>query len=468
MNELMVLIDEQGTILYNNQTSLLDTENLPPVSTDDSGTIFEDEIFYGNVLSNDSDPNGDPITVSAVNGFTDAVGKPLLLASGAIVTINADGSYYYDPNGQFDALNDGEIASDNLQYTVSDPGGASINAGLGHTINGKSLLPTSTQPPIAVDDNITIRKNEIGDRNILQNDSNPEGGKLSVDAVKGSEQLVDREFVSPLGANVQILRGGTYTYFPKGIFNNLLEGQTAMESFDYTIINNGGLTATAKITVTIQGFNDLPAGFDAAQYGASNPDLIPIYHNDLAGLTTHYLLHGRAENRPLDNFDEFRYVASSYAITGGDLIGAFGLNGTAATQHYLTNGFAEGRSKTAFDPARYLNSYDDLHNNLGTNTLAATQHFITNGFTEKRNPNLFLSDRYIASYGDLINSIHYDLEKGSNHYLLSGRSEGRHVTFSPEAYLSKYSDLQTAFGNDLVAATKHFIEHGYTEGRMPA
>lgn len=257
------------------------------------------------------------------------------------------------------------------------------------------------------------------------------------------------------------------------LFINASIGNLRLQGLSLAI--NAGLNdAVNGISIDIAGNPRISAGtvdlgayefvLDPAQYGASYADLITGIGYNLPVLEAHYYNTGRFEGRSADNFDEFRYIASSY-VTGGDLIGAFGLNGAAATQHYITNGYFEGRPLGSFIPSGYLNSYDDLYNVFGTNTPAATQHYIASGFGEGRNPNLFPSDRYIASYGDLIQVFSYNLEAGSNHYLFSGRGEGRQITFSPEAYLSRYGDLQQAFGNDLNAATQHYILRGYAEGR---
>jgi large repetitive protein len=52
------------------------------------------------------------------------------------VTVNANGTYTYNPNGQFEALNTGESATDSFQYTVSDGKGGSSTATTNLTING--------------------------------------------------------------------------------------------------------------------------------------------------------------------------------------------------------------------------------------------------------------------------------------------------------------------------------------------
>ena len=51
-----------------------------------------------------SDPDGPPLQVGAVNGSPANVGVQIMLASGALLTLNANGTFDYDPNGAFDHL----------------------------------------------------------------------------------------------------------------------------------------------------------------------------------------------------------------------------------------------------------------------------------------------------------------------------------------------------------------------------
>ncbi len=79
------------------------------------------------VLANDTDPDtGDVLTVSGVD------------TSGTLgeVPWNADGSFTYDPNGQFEDLAVGETATDTFTYTVSDGHGGSDTASVTITISG--------------------------------------------------------------------------------------------------------------------------------------------------------------------------------------------------------------------------------------------------------------------------------------------------------------------------------------------
>jgi VCBS repeat-containing protein len=66
-----------------------------------SGSVFPD-----NGSGADSDPDGPALQVGAVNGSAVNVGTQIALASGALLTVNADGTFSYNPNGAFNALPD--------------------------------------------------------------------------------------------------------------------------------------------------------------------------------------------------------------------------------------------------------------------------------------------------------------------------------------------------------------------------
>jgi large repetitive protein len=92
------------------------------------------------VLAND---NGDPLTVTAVNGSSDNVGIQITLASGALLTVNADGSFAYDPNGQFGPRGRRQ-RHDSFTYTISDGQGGSDTATVTLTVTG---VAPPNQPP---------------------------------------------------------------------------------------------------------------------------------------------------------------------------------------------------------------------------------------------------------------------------------------------------------------------------------
>jgi large repetitive protein len=84
--------------------------NSPPNAADDSVSTDKRTAIDINVLGNDSDPDGDPLSVASV----DTSGTK------GLVSVNADGTIHYDPNGQFQNLTQGQTATDTFTYAVSD------------------------------------------------------------------------------------------------------------------------------------------------------------------------------------------------------------------------------------------------------------------------------------------------------------------------------------------------------------
>src|SRR5207249_6451448 len=115
----------------------------------DAGSVGENAVLLvtaPGVLANDTDVDaGDTKTVVAVNAQSAAVGTPIALASGALLTVQADGSYRYDPNGQFESLSAGQTATDTFTYTLADSAGATSSAAVTITIQGANDAPVRSE-----------------------------------------------------------------------------------------------------------------------------------------------------------------------------------------------------------------------------------------------------------------------------------------------------------------------------------
>src|SRR5207248_537687 len=72
------------------------------------------------------------------------------------------------------------------------------------------------------------------------------------------------------GAMLRLQADGSYRFNPNGKFESLRAGQTAVESFTYTMADGSGAASTATVTITIQGENDAPVAVnDAGSTSAS-------------------------------------------------------------------------------------------------------------------------------------------------------------------------------------------------------
>lgn len=184
--------------------------NNPPVAVNDSATTNVNTAVTINVVANDSDPDGNPISVSAVG-----------TASNGSVVNNGNGTVTYTPNN-------GYSGADSFTYTISDGNGGMATATVSVTV------ATPNNPPVAVNDNPSTVKNTPVTINVISNDSDPDGNPLTVTNVQ----------ISPSDGSVTNNGDGTVTFTPK---NN----DTGVRSFTYTISDGQGGAATATVTVTI-------------------------------------------------------------------------------------------------------------------------------------------------------------------------------------------------------------------------
>ncbi|KRC70729.1 hypothetical protein ASE30_14310 [Achromobacter sp. Root83] len=138
------------------QTFVWKVGNPEPIAVDDNGetgqaeTLKVDHRAEG-VLGNDTDPDGDALHVSQVNGSAASVGAAVAGSHGGSFTLNADGTYSFNPGSAFNSLPAGETATTSITYTVADAQGATDTATLTITITGTNDTPILT-PGVTLDD----------------------------------------------------------------------------------------------------------------------------------------------------------------------------------------------------------------------------------------------------------------------------------------------------------------------------
>jgi VCBS repeat-containing protein len=99
-------------------------DNALPVASADSASVFVDGVVQatGDVLANDSDIDGDPLAVAAVNGLAANLGTTIAGTYGSLI-LGADGHYSYvlaTGQANVQALLRGQTVSDVFHYTLSD------------------------------------------------------------------------------------------------------------------------------------------------------------------------------------------------------------------------------------------------------------------------------------------------------------------------------------------------------------
>ncbi|MGE3320417.1 MAG: Ig-like domain-containing protein [Candidatus Berkiella sp.] len=274
-DNLLNIVDKISYVLTDNDgsqdsadLSVSITLNQAPTAVDDVGTTDEDAVLNvltaSGVLVNDTDPNNnDTKIVSAVNGVGANVGVQIALPSTALLQMNDDGSYSYDPNGAFNTLAQGAQTTDSFTYTMQDAEGLTSTATVTITINGVNTAPVAVDDTNSTNADTVINVNTVVDaHNLLINDTDDVGDTHFISEVEGVAANVGVQFALPSGALLTVNADGTYVYDPNGAFNTLALGSSTTDTFTYTLEDAGGLTSNATVTITINGVNDAPIAND--------------------------------------------------------------------------------------------------------------------------------------------------------------------------------------------------------------
>ena len=205
-NEQPVAVNE-APIVQGEQVNALQNESLDAIA----------------VLSNDEDPDGDPLTIDGVTA-----------SNGGTVEINPDGTLSYTPAADF-------IGEETLTYTVSDGQGGLTQGQV--TVNVRSLA----DGPIALDDRVTVDEDaQLVGLDVLGNDRVAEGDTLTLVSAT-SEQ----------GATVVINEDGTLDY-------QAPENYSGVDVVTYTVRDGQGQESQATLNVTVNKVNDAPVAVDDA------------------------------------------------------------------------------------------------------------------------------------------------------------------------------------------------------------
>jgi VCBS repeat-containing protein len=203
----------------------------------------------------------------AVLTFSGAV----VSAKGAAVTVNADGTFSYDPSASatLNALALGQTTTDTFSYTVHDEYGAASSATVTVNVTGLNDLPTAQDAAFATNED-TLLSNSLTSK---ANDPDT----LDVLAFSGPT-------LSAMGAAVVVNANGSFSYDPRTStsLNALAVGQTAVDTFSYSVNDGHGGTASATVSITVSGRNDAPVANNASFATSEDVTLV----NSLASFAT--------------------------------------------------------------------------------------------------------------------------------------------------------------------------------------
>ena len=185
--------------------------NRPPAAVNDAFTVpFNSSGNIFDVLANDSDPDGDALTITGV-------GSP---AHGTAVIAAGKVSY---------TATSGYSGTDNFTYSIADGRGGTASATVSVTVQGPP-----NHPPVAQNDTYVVDQNSTNNSlNVLANDSDPDGDALVITSVGAPAH------------GAASIAGNKVSYTP-------MSGYIGADSFAYSIADGRGGTASANVAITVQ------------------------------------------------------------------------------------------------------------------------------------------------------------------------------------------------------------------------
>ena len=218
--------------------------NQPPNAVDDSATTGFNTPITLNVLGNDTDPEGNSLSIADIQQDTDNGGQVVI----------ENGQLIYTPPAGF-------TGNDSFSYTISDGQGGTDTATVTITVEE----PANTAPD-AVNDERSTRSDTAITINVLGNDSDPENDPLEISSF---------EATSTNGATITRSQNAqALVYTPPA-------GFSGTDSFSYTISDGKGGTDTATVTINVETDQTLIAANDTATTDQDTNVTINVLANDV-------------------------------------------------------------------------------------------------------------------------------------------------------------------------------------------
>lgn len=296
--------DDFGATATSTITVTVTGENDGPTAEDFADATTEDDALNGNLLADSNAQDVDENDVLTITSFqTSSSGivalngaeRSALLDSGALLTVNPDGTYTLDPNGEFEGLTTGGSFEETFRFTVSDGNGGAVTQTATVTITGVN------DAPVAGDDTATTDQNTAISIDVLFNDSDVDTS-FALDIDPQIDLQPDN------GGQVSTVSGVSFD--PNGEFDFLGQGQQTTTTFTYTITDDEGATDTADVVVTVTGLNDGPITSPLAD--TTNEDQAAF----MLDLLTNQIDIDVGDVLSVENFVEIDTTFGAFSVTG--------------------------------------------------------------------------------------------------------------------------------------------------------
>jgi uncharacterized membrane protein len=214
--------------------------NDPPVAVNDTLNATEDTpaIYTAlQLLGNDTDVDGDPLTIASVTSGT-----------GGTAVLNSDGTVTFTPNTNFNGVADFTYQAKDSSLAVSNSATVTIH-----------VAPVN-DAPVAVNDTLAATEDtpiNYTAAQLLGNDTDVDGNSLTIASV-----------TSGTGGTVALNTNGSVTFTPTANFNGAAH-------FSYQASDGSSNSNSATVTVDVAPVNDAPVAVNDVE--VATEDTVVIY-----------------------------------------------------------------------------------------------------------------------------------------------------------------------------------------------
>ncbi|MBH0059464.1 cadherin-like domain-containing protein, partial [Pseudoalteromonas sp. SWXJZ94C] len=231
---------------------IIAVNDAPEAVNDGPISVTEDTPATGNVLTNDTDADGDALNVTqfVIDGDTTVynAGTTATITGVGALLINADGSFTFTPDTNYN----GPVPS--ATYTISDANGGIDTA----VLSFNNITPVNDAPEAVNDGPISVTEDTPATGNVLTNDTDADGDTLNVTqfVIAGDTTVYNAGTTATITGvgSLLINTNGTFTFTPAADYNGPVPSAT------YTITDNNGGTDIAVLS-----FNDITPVNDAPE-----------------------------------------------------------------------------------------------------------------------------------------------------------------------------------------------------------
>ena len=252
-------------------TTQIVTDDFAPEAEDDLVTGDNSGPIAGNVFSDngqgeDSDPDGDSLTLVSVIIGDDVFGladSPVELPDGSLLEFDETGSFSFTPGSGFAGLTSSEVSPFVFDYEVSDGNGGTDIGTATLSVEGSDAVNTA---PAAVRDDFEVSEDDglVALGNLLANDTDTEGDAVVTRIFDraGTELTLGIENILSEGGLLQVNEDGSLLYNPTGDFEALgfnpqPEPPAEIIELSYEI-SDEEFSSTGTFTIGLRGENDAP------------------------------------------------------------------------------------------------------------------------------------------------------------------------------------------------------------------